>query len=74
MALWDDESYDVLSARHIEIAREAGVLAVLPTALTTRVVSCAFAGELTAAEQLIEEMRALTDAMGTSTSATPTRT
>ena len=29
---------DVLSARHIEIAREAGVLAVLPTALTTRVV------------------------------------
>jgi ATP/maltotriose-dependent transcriptional regulator MalT len=65
MALWDDESYDVLSARHIEIAREAGVIAVLPTALTTRIVSCAFAGELTAAEQLIEEMRALTDAMGT---------
>ena len=65
MALWDDESYDVLSARHIEIAREAGVLAVLPTALTTRIVSCAFAGQLSAAEQLIEEMRALTDAMGT---------
>jgi len=65
MALWDDESYDVLSARHIEIAREAGVLAVLPTALTTRIVSCAFAGQLSAAEQLTEEMRALTDAMGT---------
>ncbi len=65
MALWDDESYDVLSARHIEIAREAGVLAVLPTALTTRIVSCAFAGRLGDAEQLIEEMRALTDAMGT---------
>jgi DNA-binding CsgD family transcriptional regulator len=65
MALWDDESYDVLSARHIEIAREAGVLAVLPTALTTRIVSCAFAGQLSAADQLIEEMRALTDAMGT---------
>jgi len=65
MALWDDESYDVLSARHIEIAREAGMLAVLPTALTTRIVACAFAGQLTAAEQLIEEMGALTDAMGT---------
>ena len=37
MALWDDESYEVLSARHIELGREAGVLAVLPTALTTRV-------------------------------------
>ena len=54
MALWDDESYE-----------EAGVLAVLPTALTTRIVSCAFAGQLSAADQLIEEMRALTDAMGT---------
>jgi DNA-binding CsgD family transcriptional regulator/tetratricopeptide (TPR) repeat protein len=65
MALWDDESYEVLSARHIEIGREAGVLAVLPTALTTRIVSCAFAGQLTAAEELIEEMRTLADAMGT---------
>jgi hypothetical protein len=63
MALWDDESYDVLSARHIEIGREAGALAVLPTALTTRIVACAFAGQLAAAEELIEEMRALTAAM-----------
>jgi DNA-binding CsgD family transcriptional regulator len=65
MALWDDESYDVLSARHIEIGREAGALAVLPTALTTRIVACVFAGQLAAAEELIEEMRALTAAMGT---------
>ncbi len=65
MALWDDESYEELSARHIELGREAGVLAVMPTALTTRIVACAFAGELTAAEELIEELRALTDAMGT---------
>jgi DNA-binding CsgD family transcriptional regulator len=65
MALWDDESYEVLSERHIEIGREAGVLAVLPTALTTRIVSCAFAGQLTVAEELIEEMRTLADAMGT---------
>src|SRR5262249_38338430 len=64
MALWDDESYEVLSARHIEIAREAGVLAVLPTALTTRIVASAFFGQLTAAEELIGEMRALTDAIG----------
>jgi hypothetical protein len=63
-AQWDDESYDVLSARHIEIGREAGALAVLPTALTTRIVACVFAGQLAAAEELIEEMRALTAAMG----------
>jgi DNA-binding CsgD family transcriptional regulator len=64
MALWDDESYEVLSARHIEIGREAGVLAVMPTALTTRIVSCAFFGQLTAAEELIEEMKGLADAIG----------
>ena len=64
MALWDDESYEVLSARHIEIGRQAGVLAVLPTALTTRIVAYAFAGQLTAAEELIGELRVLTDAIG----------
>ena len=63
MALWDDESYEVLSARHIELARESGLLAVLPTALTTRIVAYAFSGQLTAADQLISEMRVLTDAM-----------
>jgi hypothetical protein len=64
MALWDDESYEVLSARHIEIGRQTGILAVLPTALTTRIVSYAFAGQLTAAEELIGELRTLTDAIG----------
>jgi DNA-binding CsgD family transcriptional regulator/tetratricopeptide (TPR) repeat protein len=64
MGLWDDESYEVLSARHIEIGREAGVLAVLPTALTTRIVSYAFVGQLTAAEELIGELRVLADAIG----------
>ncbi len=64
MALWDDESYEVLSARHIELGREAGVLAVLPTAMTTRIVASAFTGQLTAAEELIGEMRVLTDAIG----------
>src|SRR5262249_43300755 len=64
MALWGDESYELLSARHIEIGREAGVLAVLPTALTTRIVASAFFGRLTAAEELMGEMRVLTDAIG----------
>jgi DNA-binding CsgD family transcriptional regulator len=63
MALWDDESYEVLSARHIELGRQSGLLAVLPTALTTRIVASAFAGEFVAADRLIVEMRVLTDAM-----------
>jgi DNA-binding CsgD family transcriptional regulator len=69
MALWDDESYEALSARHIEVGRAAGVLAVLPTALTTRIVASAFTGQLTAAEELIGEMRALTDVIGIPTPA-----
>jgi len=63
MSLWDDESYEALSASHIEIARASGLLAILPTALTTRIVSHAFAGQLTAADQLIRELRVLTEAM-----------
>lgn len=63
MGLWDDESYELLSKRHIEIGRASGLLAVLPTALTTRAVACVFTGELAVADQLIEEMRVLADAM-----------
>jgi ATP/maltotriose-dependent transcriptional regulator MalT len=63
MSLWDDESYEALSTRHIGISRDCGLLAVLPTALTTRIVAHAFAGELGRADELIAEMRALTEAM-----------
>jgi DNA-binding CsgD family transcriptional regulator len=63
MALWDDESYELLAKRHIELGRASGLLAVLPTALTTRAVACAFMGQLTVANQLIGEMRVLTEAM-----------
>ncbi|HEV7759812.1 MAG TPA: AAA family ATPase [Acidimicrobiales bacterium] len=63
MALWDDESYELLATRHIEIGRASGLLAVLPTALTTRAVASAFMGDLALADQLIAEMRVLTDAM-----------
>jgi len=63
MALWDDESYELLSERHISMARASGLLAVLPTALTTRIVALAFTGRLTAADQLIGELQLLTDAL-----------
>ena len=37
---------------------------MLPTALTTRIVAFAFFGQLAAAEELIDEMRALADVIG----------
>jgi DNA-binding CsgD family transcriptional regulator len=63
--LWDDESWYVLSARHVKFAREAGALSELPLALNSRVFVHLFAGELTAAASLVEEARAVTEATGT---------
>jgi DNA-binding CsgD family transcriptional regulator len=62
--VWDDESQDVLSARHVELGRQTGVLAGLPIALSARIVVHTLAGELTAADHVIEELLTLSDAMG----------
>ena len=38
---WDDERWDVLSARHVQLARDTGALSELPLALTSRAyVTC----------------------------------
>jgi DNA-binding CsgD family transcriptional regulator len=63
--LWDDETWDVLSARHVELAREAGALTALPIALWSRIGLQLHAGELAAAASLIEEMNEVTEATGT---------
>ena len=57
--IWDYESWDALTARQIQVARDAGALAVLPLALGTRAGVHLFAGELRAAASLIEESEAL---------------
>lgn len=64
MDLWDDESFDVLTARHVELGRQTGALAVLPIALSARMVALAVSGRLLAAAQLIEELRTVTEAIG----------
>ena len=64
MSLWDDESYEALAGRHIELARKSGLLAVLPTALTTSIVAHAFAGNLGMADELTHELQTLADTMG----------
>jgi DNA-binding CsgD family transcriptional regulator len=64
--LWDDESWDVLSARFVELAREVGALSVLPLALSTRSGALVFAGEFTVAASLVEEAAAVNEATGSS--------
>jgi DNA-binding CsgD family transcriptional regulator len=62
--LWDDESMEVLCERQIRLARRAGVLAVLPLALSARIGLHLFAGELTTAASLVEEVAAVNETMG----------
>jgi DNA-binding CsgD family transcriptional regulator len=62
--LWDDEIWDVLSARQVQLARDAGALTVLPIALVTRIALHLIAGELAAAASLVEELAAILEATG----------
>ena len=56
-SLWDDVHWDILTRRHLEIARDAGALSALPLALATRTVVLLFTGDLAAAAVLVEETR-----------------
>ena len=60
--IWDDGSWDVLSARHLRLARDTGALSELPLALTSRAFLHLFSGQLTAAAALTDEMQAVKEA------------
>ena len=62
--LWDDESWEVLCARHVTLARQAGALSVLPIALRSRIFVHSVAGELDEGTVLTEEVKGVTDATG----------
>ena len=62
--LWDDGKWEWAAARWVQLARDTGVLAVLPVALNGRIAAHAFAGELTSAAALVEEVQAVTEATG----------
>ncbi len=63
--VWDDESWHVLSNRHVQLARSVGALSELPVALNSRAFMLLFAGELTAAAALIQELQPAIEATGT---------
>jgi DNA-binding CsgD family transcriptional regulator len=63
MDLWDDESWFVLSARQVQLARDGGALTVLPMALNLQAGIHLFAGQFAAAEALGEEAHAVSDAI-----------
>jgi DNA-binding CsgD family transcriptional regulator len=63
--LWDDESHDILATRFVELSRATGALAVLPVALSARIVADVFAGRLTVAAARLEDLEQVSDAAGT---------
>jgi DNA-binding CsgD family transcriptional regulator len=60
--IWDYERWDSLTLRQIRAARDAGALAHLPLAFSTRVGVHLFAGETQAAAALVAQADALADA------------
>jgi DNA-binding CsgD family transcriptional regulator/tetratricopeptide (TPR) repeat protein len=62
--LWDDETWDSLATRHLELARETGALTVLPLVLSIRIAAHTLCGELAAAAALIDEVQAAVETTG----------
>ena len=60
-SLWDDAGWDVLTRRHLDVARDSGALSALPLALHTRAVVHLFTGDLATAACLVEEARSVTE-------------
>jgi DNA-binding CsgD family transcriptional regulator len=60
--IWDYEGWDSLTTRQIRVAREAGALAHLPLAFSTRVGVHLFAGETREAASLVDEADTLAEA------------
>src|SRR6185369_12629856 len=64
ISLWDDESWHLLSARHVALAREAGALSVLPVALEMHAASLVTGGDFAGARLALDEGDAVTTAAG----------
>jgi DNA-binding CsgD family transcriptional regulator len=63
-ALADDDAWDELTARHLELARRAGAFSALPVALTDRVLVELFSGRIGVAMSLAAESDAVVEATG----------
>jgi DNA-binding CsgD family transcriptional regulator len=62
--LFDDDAWLALGTRNVQIARDAGALAVLPLAMNYLATLRTFEGHLDAAAALLEEAEAIADATG----------
>ena len=66
LQIWDDNRWELLSTRFVQLARGAGSLSELPLALNVRAYMLLFAGELGAAAALADEVQAVAEVTGAS--------
>jgi DNA-binding CsgD family transcriptional regulator len=64
LLLWDDEAWERLADRHLQLVRETGALGELPIALAHRGQMHVFAGELALAASLQEGIEEATELTG----------
>ncbi len=64
LEMWDDEALQLLAARQVQVARDAGALVHLQFALSFLARSHMLAGDLTAATLMIDEARSIAEATG----------
>ena len=62
--MWDEESWRLLATRELRRARDVGALTTMPLLLTSLSYLQVLCGELSTAESLLDEIRAITAATG----------
>ncbi|HEX4291422.1 MAG TPA: AAA family ATPase [Trebonia sp.] len=62
--IWDEDGYQRMAARYVQLARSTGTLSELPLALLHHGHVHLFAGELNAAASVFGELQAVADATG----------
>jgi DNA-binding CsgD family transcriptional regulator len=62
--VWDDRAWDELATRAVEVAGDAGAVTALPVALSSKACSDMHGGDVSDAAALVDEGRAISQAMG----------
>ncbi len=68
VSLWDDAGWDALTRRHVAVARGSGAVGALPLALGRRLLVPLLAGDLAAANALVQQVRSVEELTGGRTS------
>jgi DNA-binding CsgD family transcriptional regulator len=66
-AVWDDEGMHAVTARHVQLARDAGALAQLPIYLSALGIATAWTGDFASTASLIAEADTVAAAIGSPT-------